>query len=42
MKDDYCIVSEDNSLMRQYELVRNDDGQLIKTTKYDFADHEVE
>lgn len=29
MRDDYCIVSENNPLMRQYELVRDDGGLLI-------------
>ena len=30
---DYCIVSEDNPLVRQYELVRNEDGLLVSRKK---------
>lgn len=30
---DYCIVSDDNPLMRQYELVRNEDGLLVSRKK---------
>ena len=26
---DYCVVSEDHPLMRDYELVRNEDGLLV-------------
>ena len=28
-KCDYCIVSEDNALMQNYVLVRNEDGLLV-------------
>ena len=30
---DYCIVSEENPLMQQYELVRNEDGLLVSRKK---------
>ena len=30
---DYCIVSEDNPLMQQYELVRNEEGLLVSREK---------
>ena len=30
---DYCIVSEDNPFMQQYELVRNEDGLLVSKKK---------
>ena len=30
---DYCVVSENNPLMKQYELVRNQDGLLISKPK---------
>ncbi len=38
--DGFAIMLEDGAVSRRYEY--DDDGNLIKTTKYDYADHEVE
>ena len=38
--DGFAIMLEDGAVSHRYEY--DDDGNLIKTTKYDYGDHEVE
>ena len=38
--DGFAIMLEDGAVSRRFEY--NDDGELIRTTKYDYGDHEVE
>ena len=38
--DGFAVMLEDGAV--SYRYVYDDEGQLLKTTKYDFADHEVE
>lgn len=37
--DGFAIMLEDGAVSRRFEY--NDDGELIRTTKYDYGDHEV-
>lgn len=38
--DGFAIMLEDGAVSRRFEY--DDDGNLIKTTKYDYGDHEVQ
>ena len=38
--DGFAIMLEDGAVSHRYEY--DEDGNLIKTTKYDYGDHEVE
>ena len=38
--DGFAIMLEDGAVSRRFQY--DDDGNLIKTTKYDYGDHEVE
>lgn len=37
--DGFATVLEDGAVSRRFQY--DDDGNLVKTTKYDYADHEV-
>ena len=37
--DGFAVMLEDGAVSHRYEY--DDDGKLIKDTKYDYADHEV-
>ena len=37
--DGFAVMLEDGAVSRRYEY--DEQGRLVKTTKYDFADHEV-